>query len=316
MSLASAEQLLVKVRTGHVALLGRYGIATKDATGKTISEGAAIAKLSAMYAGSAKTATESLTGKTKVLHAEFTDMTAHLGQKLIPILITLGNDVENVVGFFERTAWRRSFSLSLPALWALRSRPLFILDKVTRLMSYFTKATEAEDAAMDANPITLVVAALAALAAGIYIAYEKVGWFHKAVDDAWQILQTGYDWVKKNWPLLLGILTGPFGLAVWTISHYRDDIFGFISSIPRHIGGAFSDVESLISAPFKWAFKKIIEVWDDTAGALFHGQSIGIPHVATVTLPDLRIPVPSFHSGGTFFAGGRSIRRSRLAAVW
>src|SRR5207245_1176095 len=36
--LEAATDILTKVQTGHVALLGRLGIATKDATGHTISQ--------------------------------------------------------------------------------------------------------------------------------------------------------------------------------------------------------------------------------------------------------------------------------------
>lgn len=85
--LAAAEQLLVKVRTGHVALLGRYGIQTKDATGKTISITAAVGKLSKMYGGAASTAAESLAGKSATLHAWLKNTEEHLGQKLIPVFL-------------------------------------------------------------------------------------------------------------------------------------------------------------------------------------------------------------------------------------
>ena len=49
------------------------------------------------------------------------------------------------------------------------------------------------DAVMDANPIGLVVVAIAALVAGLVLAYQHIDWFRKAVDGLVQ-------WFVKEWP--------------------------------------------------------------------------------------------------------------------
>ena len=77
-------------------------------------------------------------------------------------------------------------------------------------------------------PIMLAVLAIAALIAIMVLAYQKVDWFRAIVDQAWQFIQKAWDgvlaafrkvwdWIKKNWPLLLAILTGPIGAAVLII---------------------------------------------------------------------------------------------------
>jgi hypothetical protein len=71
--------------------------------------------------------------------------------------------------------------------------------------------------AMIANPIGIVIAAIAALVAGIVVAYKKVDWFREGVNRAWS-------WIKDHWPLLVGILTGPFGAAAALISKNWDTI--------------------------------------------------------------------------------------------
>src|SRR5262245_11412888 len=55
-----------------------------------------------------------------------------------------------------------------------------------------------------------VVIALAALALGFYLAYKKVDWFRDAVNAT-------FNWIKRNWPYILGILLGPIALAVIAI---------------------------------------------------------------------------------------------------
>lgn len=134
------------------------------------------------------------------------------------------------------------------------------------------------NAAISANPIMLIVLGIAALVAALVLAYQKVGWFHAAVDALWQIIQTAFhaivaagQWLfnffKSNWPLLLAILTGPIGLAVLVITRHWDTIksaaaavfnvvkswlgklVDFFKSIPGMVAGAFAAIASIMRGP-------------------------------------------------------------------
>jgi TP901 family phage tail tape measure protein len=94
----------------------------------------------------------------------------------------------------------------------------------------WTTAFWALDAAMAANPVGLVVVAIAALAAGFIYAYKHSETFRNAVNGAWGVLKDGFGWVKGHWPLLLSILTGPFGAAAIYIARHFDSIVGTIRS--------------------------------------------------------------------------------------
>ena len=63
---------------------------------------------------------------------------------------------------------------------------------------------------MALGPILLIVAAIAALVVAAYLIYRnwKTIWagMKAAVLDVW-------NWIKSNWPYLLGILLGPIALA-------------------------------------------------------------------------------------------------------
>ena len=54
---------------------------------------------------------------------------------------------------------------------------------------------------MTANPIGLIVLAIAALAVGFMVAYEKVGWFRDGVQSVVGWLKSAWDWVTKLWNL-------------------------------------------------------------------------------------------------------------------
>jgi hypothetical protein len=52
--------------------------------------------------------------------------------------------------------------------------------------------------ALAANPIGLVVIAIALLVAGVVLAYQHIGWFRDAVNDAWAGVQRFGGWLKDN----------------------------------------------------------------------------------------------------------------------
>jgi hypothetical protein len=128
-----------------------------------------------------------------------------------------------------------------------------------------------------ASPIGLIIVGIVALVAVIVLIATKTTWFQtiframtNAVMAGWNaILGAGkavWNWIKGNWPLLLGILIGPFGLAVALIMRYWSGITGFFSGIVSSIGGVFSRVISLITAPFITAFNIVKGAVDAALG--------------------------------------------------
>ena len=100
--LGTATNILMKVETGHVALLGKLGIATKDASGKTISQGEAIKKLGEMYGGSAAQYQTTFSAKMEHLKVVAEDLGAKLGRLLIPFLEKLAVIISKVVDWMEK----------------------------------------------------------------------------------------------------------------------------------------------------------------------------------------------------------------------
>jgi hypothetical protein len=94
---------------------------------------------------------------------------------------------------------------------------------------------------------------LAALAFGLYEAYKHVGWFRDSVNWLWQAMKDVFGWARDNWPLLLGILTGPFGAAATAIT----TSFGTIKDAVRWV------VDQV-----KWLLEKLGPVTDAVGGAV------------------------------------------------
>jgi hypothetical protein len=154
----------------------------------------------------------------------------------------------------------------------------------------WTTAFWALNAAIAANPIGLAIVAIAAIAAGLYLAYQKSETFRGVVNALWGALQDGFSWVQSNWPLLLEILTGPFGLAALAIAKNWDSI----------VGGAKAAINTIIDL-FNAGFGIINSV---TPSVTIAGHKIGIPDIPLI---------PHLASGGVIPPGGSAIVGDRPA---
>lgn len=109
------------------------------------------------------------------------------------------------------------------------------------LTSGWTTAFWALNSAMYANPIGLIILAVLAVAGGLYYAYTHSERFRNAI-------QSVFGWIRDNWPLLLGILTGPIGFAVYMIIKHFDTVKSAGKSTINFIIGLFNAGIDLINA--------------------------------------------------------------------
>ena len=118
-----------------------------------------------------------------------------------------------------------------------------------------------------AAPFIIIGAAITALAYLIIANWDTI---KSATEAVWNAIlgavQAVWDWISSNWPLLLAILTGPFGLAVKLIVDNWDSILSFFKSLPGKIGDALSTLGGIILAPFQWAWDKVSEIKDKLVG--------------------------------------------------
>ncbi len=177
---------------------------------------------------------------------------------------------------------------------------------VTKTAAVATKAWAATqwllNAAMSANPIALVVIAVAALVAGIVIAWKQSATFRAVVTGAFGAVKnaavTAFGWVKSNWPLLLGILTGPIGLAVLAITKNWDKITGSLSKVKGKIASISSGMWDGIKDAFRAAINYILRGWNSIHLTLPKVDT-HIPGVGKVGGFTLQVPqIPLLDTGG------------------
>ena len=142
------------------------------------------------------------------------------------------------------------------------------------------------NAALLANPIVLLIAAIVAVIAGaVYLIIRYwdtiVAAFRRAGDWIVGIVGSAIDWIRDNWKLLLAILLGPLGLAVFFIAKHWDEIsdaFGtavdwigerldglvsWFADLPGRIASAVSGLWDGIQDEFTGVINWIIRRWND-----------------------------------------------------
>ena len=140
--------------------------------------------------------------------------------------------LSGLVPLLKLAAWaNKTFGIS--TTFAAIANSKFVLSlKATRIGMLLTAAAARVTWASILGPV-------AALAAVGFMIYK----FRRQILGA---LKTALAWVKGNWPLLVGILFGPFGIAAGLIFKFRDDVVGAIMWIKDKIMAIFTSLRDFI----------------------------------------------------------------------
>lgn len=134
------------------------------------------------------------------------------------------------------------------------------------------------NAALTANPIGIVIVAIAALVAIVVLIATKTTWFQDLWKAIWgkigDPVKKAWDWIKRT--------------AMTALNFYL--------SMPGRIWNAFKKIAGYISAPFRSAFNFVARAWNNTIGRLRWSVPSWVPGVGgnSISAPQL----PTFHRGG------------------
>lgn len=154
----------------------------------------------------AKTA-DSVANAERVQAAETENLNAKLGKGLMPAYQMLQKVLLGVTGFMSEHTTATKIGVGIVAGLAVAVLAVNAALKVAAIWQpIVTAATWLWNAALSANPIGLVVIALAALAAGFVIAYNKSETFRGIVDGLWGKLKALGSWVKEHWGTISSVI--------------------------------------------------------------------------------------------------------------
>ena len=159
---------------------------------------ALVAEQSASAQGAFARESDTAAGASQRAAAKFENAKASLGEVLLPVV------TEAATKFADLTEWMTDNTTAVQiAVGALGGLALVVLTVNAGMRAWaaaealVTAATWAMNTALLANPITWVVLAVAALVAGVVIAYQKFEWFRDMVKSVWE-------WLKKAWNFVTG----------------------------------------------------------------------------------------------------------------
>jgi hypothetical protein len=309
-----------------------------------------IKQTSQYMGGQASAAADTFTGKMHMVAAVIDDKIAGAGAHFYKQLVVLGPALMGVgaimetgivgksfrgakalIGFADAEKGVRVWSIrnmatqvangaKIAGIWVFQTAKLLIYKGVQMLVTGATKAYTAAqwllNAAMDANPIGIIIGLLVIMAAAFVVLWHRSATFRKIVTGAFHAVQVAakfvWNWLKHNWPYLLAILTGPFGLAViWIIKHWGT-VKTFFKGIPGFLKTVGGDIAAAVAYPFIWGFDKVAEYWNKTAGKLsfhapkwipgFGGKGFSMPKLPVLPMPTFSMP--KLHEGGVVTSGG------------
>lgn len=128
------------------------------------------------------------------------------------------------------------------------------------------------NAAMDANPIGLVVIAIIALIAIIEVVVHNTQFFKDVWADVWNFMKAVGAW-----------FSGPFVnffVDAWhTIVNFGEGALNWFKALPGNIGRALAGVANFLIGPFKPAFNAIADLWNSTLGKVSFSIPSWVPLV-------------------------------------
>src|ERR1039458_2633880 len=246
-----------------------------------------------------------LKGQVDILKSGFGDLATNLGSVLVPILTKVISAATSVADFFEKNrtaALALGIGVGLLAAGLTAMVAVLVATKVATMAQaaatsvvaiaqgvwngITTVATGLQwlfNAALLANPIALVILAIVAIIAiGVLLITHwqavvdmaktvwtaVVGFFTNLWNDITRIVGDIIGWVTANWPLLLGILTGPIGLAIaWVATHFTQ-VEDTVKTVMGDIKNFFADAGTWLLAAGKAIVQGLINGITSMIGAI------------------------------------------------
>jgi hypothetical protein len=220
--LATVSDAMAKAAGGQTKALAKLSPELRDLIKDGMSAEDAIKKLGDTFGGAATTKANTAQGQFQRLSLSLSETKETIGAALLPI-------IEKVLPYLQKMGeWAsentNTFLIIAGAIGGIAAAVLLVngaMTAWTAITKAFTAIQTAFNAVMAMNPITLIVIGIAALVAGLVIAYKKFEGFRNIVDSVFKFIKTavsgGFDFFKGYLDFVLGIYKGIFnGVAkIW-----------------------------------------------------------------------------------------------------
>lgn len=290
--LSTVSAALAKGYSGNTTALGRLVPGLSKAALKSGDFNRISKELAATTGGAAAAAADTASGKYARMQVAFGELQEQLGAFLLPILSQLAAILASVAAYVQQNS---AVVIPLVAALAGLAGAVVLINGAFKAYTAITRAASVVmgifNAVMAANPITLVVLAIVALAAGMVIAYKRSATVRAIVQAVGRAGRTAIGWVIDKVNSLVGWF-GKLGPAMNKGKEIAKTAFKVYTTPIRTV---IDLVKKLVGWIGKIHFPKVPGAIKKLAGAIpgLGGEPAGYP------LPRVSSP------GGTVAAGGR-----------
>ena len=270
-SVEEVTKAMALAHTGQTAKLEKLIPGLSQAAKESDNMGRIMGELATKTKGAAAESAGTAAGQFKIFQVQVAELQESLGAALLPVVTALAPVLLHLADIAGKNTKVIEILVGVVAALAAGILVANAAMKIYAAVQIAVKAATAIataaqwlfNAALAANPIGLVVIALAALAAGIYLAYTRSATFRSivsaamdAVKDAVQGLDRAFDslrgaatwafnWISDHWKLAL-FAFGPIGAAVYLIATNFDKIKSAAQAAHDAIWTVIRAIERLI----------------------------------------------------------------------
>lgn len=146
-----------------------------------------------------------------------------------------------------------------------------------------------------AAPFIALGLVIAALAAIVIVNFDTI--------KRW--ISNVYNWIKDNWPTLVMIMTGPFGLIVALVTGRLNGLIGFVKTLPGKIAAAVAGMWNVLTAGLgnvidraRQQIQVLLDLWNKIPGHTDVNVDRGKSGFAVYRPPSAHSGVRAMASGG------------------
>lgn len=328
-SVTEVTKAMALAHTGQTAKLEKLVPGLSKASKESDDMNTIMAELARTTGGSMAQSTETAAGQFKIFQNQTSELKESLGaallpvvEALVPVLVELADVTAEHTGMVKIAigviAALAAGILVANAAMKVSAAVTFAMENAQKAAAAAAKAWAAAqwllNAALNANPIGLVLVALAALAAAIYLAYTRSETFRNVVDKAMDVVKDSvnalniafdhlkdaaffaWDWIKDHWKLAL-FAFGPIGAAVYLISENFDKIKSAATAakdylveawtVAKFAFGPIATAVNAIANAFKRIWHWAQQAWhaiDDLIGLLGKIKVPKLPHIPGLSM--------------------------------
>lgn len=308
--LGSVTLAMGKAAQGSTAGLAKLGIETKNAKGEALTADQVFLNMANTFRNQSSDAANTAAGKMAGAKIQMQEFQEQIGGYVLPILAKLADFFTNTLlpaisGFVDWLSAHKDVVVAALIGFGVVVGAVV----VPAFISWAIAAGAAAIATLAAAaPFIAIGAVIAAVAFVIIKNWDTI---KSTAETAWNfvlgIIKGVWQWVAQNWPFLLAILLGPFGLAVGLIIKNFDTIkagaqaaidwitgawgtlVGFFTGLPGKIANAVSGMWNSILDGFRSVINGVIDLWNKLHFTLpkidlgplgsIGGGTIGVPTI-------------------------------------